>query len=527
MAWTRALHLKQWADTEAANGLLPLLVRRLIRGIVPRDATVNFPANEQNHRPGFDGIVETSVTCQYIPDVHTVWEMGVDRVPKNKADSDFKNRCETTSETIQRNNTFVFVTPREWQNKDEWASTKKTNSEWKGVVAFDCNDLEHWLECIAVLKKLVNDECTEGWRLVLSLLSPLHMSTPTHLPRWQNWADGAKSLGSQRNDSQYKSEITTLLMDAAGNSVTRWASLVESLMVWDRARAKEGLNRLDALTSASENIIDFSVLWRALDLIVRSQPISSSAMEAKPSLGEMWNQLVTIRDCIVPSDNITRSQWLFEHDVTIPGIDQSENFDEYQTQLQIRRTNAIQLISKESSWTGVRQLASLAQDAHTIGWTLAHEKLLKMSKSLLLELASSPNNPDRSLAVSFVSCSFQRDGAKFLENTFPETASPEIQANILSALPSAMGTWLWIDEHSPQMFNGFRKSLCNGRGITSRCPTDGGKLEHDEAGRYRDSANIHQSSFPLVANCLRDLASFYEEDAKNEDAQAERAKLGR
>ena len=83
------------------------------------------------------------------------------------------------------------------------------------------------------------------------------------------------------------------------------------------------------------------------------------------------------------------------------------------------------------------------------------------------------------------------------------------------------------DSNSLQMFSGFRNSLCNGRGMTSRCPTDGGKLERDEASRYRDCANHRQSSFPFVANCLCDLAKFYEEDSKREDAEAERAKLGR
>ena len=77
------------------------------------------------------------------------------------------------------------------------------------------------------------------------------------------------------------------------------------------------------------------------------------------------------------------------------------------------------------------------------------------------------------------------------------------------------------------MFRGFRNSLCNGRGITSRNRTDGGKLERDEASLYRESANHLQNYFPFVADCLRKLVELYEEEGKREDAEAERTKLGR
>ncbi len=967
MTWTSALHLKKWADTDAAKGLLPLLVRRLIRGIVPHDATVNFPAREQNHRHGFDGVVETSVTNQFIPNFRTAWEIGVNQTPKSKADDDFAKRCTGTTDDIQRNTTFVFVTPREWQNKDKWASEQKTNSLWKGVVAFDCNDLEHWLELcphvdawfamelgnrpegvidlVSYWKSLqgiarypltenvffagresTSKELTEwingtptsallssasaidsldflaaymntmedstrprilvveslaAWHkmsivqeslllvatdrveltpedistavsrghhvLVAGQRSSAHLTRHFDLPRLDCYLvqDALRESGfddvAARSKAYSSCGSTAILKRLIGSHPSQnfpsWAReayrddvapfvllggwekskhvpkvklpfptfeysdamIVEELLGVDEEELEKRIVRWSgedplflrfrdsivvtsredawhllapsltpaALTSASQCIGEFSVLWRALDSIVRSQPISSNKLEAEASLREMWNQLVAISDRIVSSDNIIRSQWLFEHDVTIPGFDQVEDFDEYVAQLQILRTNAIQLISNESSWTGIRQLASLAHEAYVIGWTLAHEKLLTMSKSLLQELASSPYNHDRTLAGAYVSCSFQRDDAEFLQSTFPDTSSYELQASILSSLPAMIGTWRWIDEYvasevanlywkttrfymrdadviqlpyvvekfmavarpwsaisvawhvsrkseltdeylasvlerslsigspieqcdssmayavrelfkrlqenkfqcqrlaqlewdylpilcnrnstcspktlkqslvempelyvqliqqvyreasevapveivpaerqraiqarrlidefdvipgnsaigidaplltawvnrvrdeasksghltsadfrigellgkfrmtepqhwppeaicrvledsnSLQLFNGFRDSLSKGRGITSRYPTDGGKLERDEASRYRDSANYRQSSFSLVANCLRDLAKFYEEDAKREDAEAERAKLGR
>ena len=152
MAFTRSTHFKHWANEQTARALLPLLIRRLTRAVVPHQAFVNFPAMEQVHRPGLDGIVEVSgFSNQFVSDGKSAWEMGVNGDKETKANGDFTLRTENTDVVVQRETTFVFVTPREWQKKDEWAQGKKDNSEWKDVIVLDCNDLEHWIElCPAV-----------------------------------------------------------------------------------------------------------------------------------------------------------------------------------------------------------------------------------------------------------------------------------------------------------------------------------------------------------------------------------------
>jgi hypothetical protein len=146
------MHFKAWANEQNARELLPLLIRRLTRAVVPSGAFVNFPAMEQVHRPGLDGVVEVSqFSNQFVPNGKSAWEMGVNEDKVSKANSDFKIRTENTDVSIQKETTFVFVTPREWQGKDDWAKSKRHNTDWKEVVVLDCNDLEHWIEtCPAV-----------------------------------------------------------------------------------------------------------------------------------------------------------------------------------------------------------------------------------------------------------------------------------------------------------------------------------------------------------------------------------------
>src|SRR5713101_7697528 len=144
MSWTRSVDLDHWADTLDARAQLPHLLRRLVR-TVPSIKSLNFPAYEQIQRPGFDGQVEALEGNQFVPSGLSGWEMGVGD-PKEKADDDYQKRTKEISPEEQKRTVFVFVTPRVWFKKDDWAKDKAADSNWRDVKAVDANDLEHWLE---------------------------------------------------------------------------------------------------------------------------------------------------------------------------------------------------------------------------------------------------------------------------------------------------------------------------------------------------------------------------------------------
>jgi hypothetical protein len=171
MPWTRAKHLEQWAGDQLASRNLPLLVRKLVRKTVPSLSKLNIPTNEQVNRPGFDGIVECATGNQYVPAGKSVWEMGVDQDPKSKAVKDFKKRSEELSEAEKAETTFVFVTPRPFLKKDEWATAKRTAGGWKDVVVLDNNDLEQWLDLARDVDAWISDQTKQIPSGVRSLAS--------------------------------------------------------------------------------------------------------------------------------------------------------------------------------------------------------------------------------------------------------------------------------------------------------------------------------------------------------------------
>ena len=142
----RAQRIENWADTTRAREELPALLRRLIHTTGEKIICADFPAFDNAQRPGWDGLVETTMPTPWIPEGRSVWEVGCGKSPRRKANGDYYRRVEQVSRAKRGTMTFVFVTPRVWTGKREWATEKAAIGEWKGVRAYDADDLEQWLE---------------------------------------------------------------------------------------------------------------------------------------------------------------------------------------------------------------------------------------------------------------------------------------------------------------------------------------------------------------------------------------------
>jgi len=123
-----------------------MLLRRLVGATVKKVAELDFPALESVQRSGFDGVVDCEEGNAWVPDGRSIWELGVNKDVKSKADEDFEKRTKETPKVEQECTTYVFVTPRHWENKKKWASEQRGNGHWKEIRAFDADDLEQWLE---------------------------------------------------------------------------------------------------------------------------------------------------------------------------------------------------------------------------------------------------------------------------------------------------------------------------------------------------------------------------------------------
>src|ERR1700730_3523404 len=144
--WVKGRDLRIWADTLQARQKLPALVRRLIHATVEKPTLTQFPADEGTQRRGWDGVVQVVAGNAWVPSGVSVWGMGVDQSAKSKAEDDYSKRTANPGTIDIANTTFVFITPRKWEGKTQWCEEKRAEGKWRDVVAWDCDDLEQWLE---------------------------------------------------------------------------------------------------------------------------------------------------------------------------------------------------------------------------------------------------------------------------------------------------------------------------------------------------------------------------------------------
>ncbi|QRN34303.1 hypothetical protein [Pectobacterium brasiliense] len=140
-----ATHLIQWSDKREAQGMLPILVRRLLSA-TSRITAITMPGGDSVNAPGWDGIVDVTQGNPWVPDGISYWELGTSKDPASKANSDFEKRLKQISADQTTQATFVFVTPRRWQGKNAWREQARSRSVWADVQVWDADDLEAWLE---------------------------------------------------------------------------------------------------------------------------------------------------------------------------------------------------------------------------------------------------------------------------------------------------------------------------------------------------------------------------------------------
>lgn len=139
-----ATQIQQWADKRDAQGLLPVLIRKLIIETA-KSTELAIPGGDSVGRPGWDGVLAVSEGNPWVPVGNSRWEMGCDKKVASKAVGDHRKRtAEYGSAAVE--SVFVFVTPRRWSQKTRWRDSVSRSGPWHDVKVLDADDLETWLE---------------------------------------------------------------------------------------------------------------------------------------------------------------------------------------------------------------------------------------------------------------------------------------------------------------------------------------------------------------------------------------------
>ncbi|MQA67265.1 MAG: HigA family addiction module antidote protein [Alphaproteobacteria bacterium] len=178
----RARQIEDWAESQIdARTHLPVFLRKLVHSTGNDLRQVDFPGYDNAQRKGSDGFVEAGAATPWVPEGNSYWEFGTDQKPGAKAESDYAARLTSIDPAERANNTFVFVTPRNWPGKTAWEKRKNEAGDWKAVRAFDASDLEQWLEQSVPAQIWLAEQLT----LPVSGYQTLEQA-------WRRWANASK-----------------------------------------------------------------------------------------------------------------------------------------------------------------------------------------------------------------------------------------------------------------------------------------------------------------------------------------------
>jgi hypothetical protein len=255
-----ATDIVQWADRPEAATLLPELVRRLV--LASEGVTrVGFRAGEGVRYPGWDGTAETTqaTTHPFIPSGRSYWEIGTSRDVKRKAADDLEARSALSGED-HSGGTYVFVTPRRWARKDQWAQEQLSRLEWEDLRVYDADDLEAWLQIVPSVHYWFSERIGKDplsataldswWREWSDATDPATTPELVVAGREDEARELAKrfegATGIEVIQGESTEEAVAFIAAAAETSDTdaRWryrAVAVRTLAAWDRLRLGSGL----------------------------------------------------------------------------------------------------------------------------------------------------------------------------------------------------------------------------------------------------------------------------------------------
>lgn len=138
--------LSRYANSYISRGVIPELVYHLVRQSISEGDACRIPYGDSINQQGLDGVVECTYNdLSFVPEGRSYWEIGTGADPKDKATKDLIKRTGQVAESVRRNTSFVFVTPRssgKWG--EEWLA-EHADKGWKEIYIIDGVKIADWL----------------------------------------------------------------------------------------------------------------------------------------------------------------------------------------------------------------------------------------------------------------------------------------------------------------------------------------------------------------------------------------------
>ena len=180
-----AADIEQWAQLQSydVRSDLPELVSRLVSAWAPAAELLRceFKYGAAGDSGGWDGLVEMTRPRRWLPAGRSGWEVGSGAHPRTKANQDWGGRREDADEV----DTFVFVTPRRFQDAEPWRRDRLAEGVYRAVEVVEPRALADWVNaCPGVRAWLMSKmgRTTAGLETLEAAASEARRIDRGHLP---------------------------------------------------------------------------------------------------------------------------------------------------------------------------------------------------------------------------------------------------------------------------------------------------------------------------------------------------------
>lgn len=126
------------------EGLLPLLVKKLIFNSCTAIDSIRMPHGEDIWATGFDGFVHCAEQTTYVPSGYSVWEFGTSKNAVQKANDDYDKRSLNPLGVSKKETSFYSVSTKVWAFS-KIAKWENEHTEWKQAKIYDASVLCDWV----------------------------------------------------------------------------------------------------------------------------------------------------------------------------------------------------------------------------------------------------------------------------------------------------------------------------------------------------------------------------------------------
>lgn len=266
--------IDRWADLKAVEAFsrFPTLVRRLILATLPTASLLDVPDGSAVWAGGWDGLLEVEEGNAWVPPGFSAWEFNSGGKPPKAANDNYNKRTKNPINVDRQTTSFVFVTPRVWDQKRKWEANRQSEGTWGQVRALDGTDLASWLmeapgvadwfpRLIDVLPK-EGVICLEEW--------------------WQNWAGATQPKISP--------QLVLAGRMAAADAIADWVTKPASTLYVRGGVRDEAIAAVMATAELQEDSRESQLL--------RSRAVVVNKIEAWNSLSNHAFPLILIRNFV-------------------------------------------------------------------------------------------------------------------------------------------------------------------------------------------------------------------------------------